>query len=225
MIAAIRSYLDSATCHTQTREVYPVFSGCQIRHRIDLAGRVELIRRTRRTTARQPVVPDIRSRASGELAVPSVSPSPVVRGGEDSIMEVQILLDGGVFVRGAVHPIGRGANSLQFGVRGVADQTLDGQFLQPIPQAVELVDVLGRQRVNGGAAVPLGAHQAFALQAQQRFADRAATHPQHRRQLDLAQRRTGCVDTGVDRFSHAVSDLIGHPASSHRERTLIPTMS
>jgi hypothetical protein len=52
------------------------------------------------------------------------------------------------------------------------------------------------------------------LRTQQRFGDRAATHPQHRRQLDLAQRRTGCVDTGVDRFSHAVSDLIGHPASA-----------
>jgi hypothetical protein len=43
----------------------------------------------------------------GADGTPCLFEAPVVRGGEDSIMEVQILLDGGVFVRGAVHPIGR----------------------------------------------------------------------------------------------------------------------
>ncbi len=145
----------------------------------------------------------------GADGVPRLLEAPVVRGGEDSVVEVQILLDGGVLVRGTVHPIGRGANSLQFGVRGVADQTLDGQLLQHIPQAVELLDGLGRQRGDGGAAVPLAAHQALALQTQQRFADRAATHPQHRRQLDLAQRRTGCVAREGRVFSLAANGLLG----------------
>src|SRR5882724_10748097 len=55
----------------------------------------------------------------GADGTPCLFEAPVVRGGEDSIVEVQILLDGGVLVRGAVHPIGRGANSLQFAPRPI----------------------------------------------------------------------------------------------------------
>jgi len=137
--------------------------------------------------------------------------APVVRGGEDSIMKIQILLD--VVCLSAARPsIGRGANSLQFGVRGVADQTLDGQFLQHI-RKLRARRRPRRQRVT---VVPR-CHSLLTRPSRSRRSSARGPgrdSPAAPSPARLAQRRTGHVDTSVDRFSHAVSDLIGHPASS-----------
>ncbi len=171
---------------------------------------VEIVVRQR--VAQQQEHHDLRAQA-----LPGAVEPAVMGGAEQRVVEVDVelgdLLPGDVCARSRLKKQENCVERREVGRRRALAGLLDRKALEGRAQAVDLLDVVGRDRRDRRAAMGLVDDQALLLELEQRLADRSAADVELAGEIVLDQPRAGRELAGQDGFADRVDDVVHQDAT------------